>query len=123
MAAFRLAQTFQGGEILALSGDLGAGKTTFVQGLVRGLGGMESQVQSPTFVYLNEYIARLPVYHFDLYRLRTAQDFFSMGFDEYFEKKGLVVIEWPERIGPLLPAPIRVHLRIKAPNQRELVIE
>jgi tRNA threonylcarbamoyladenosine biosynthesis protein TsaE len=90
--------------ILALFGDLGAGKTTFVKGLVEGLGGNEDLVQSPTFVYLHCFEElQSPVYHFDLYRLQGPQDFLDRGFDEYFFKKGISVFEWPERILPLLP--------------------
>ena len=83
--------------ILALSGDLGAGKTTFVQGLASGLG-IEDPIVSPTFVYLNIYEGTIPLYHFDLYRLKTPSDFAELGFDEYFARGGICAIEWPERI-------------------------
>lgn len=86
--------------ILALSGDLGAGKTTFVQGLALGLG-IEEPVTSPTFVLLNNYQDRL--FHFDLYRLKNPSDFTSLGFEEYFQKGGICAIEWPDRISSLLP--------------------
>jgi tRNA threonylcarbamoyladenosine biosynthesis protein TsaE len=86
--------------ILALSGDLGSGKTTFVQGLALGLG-IKEPIQSPTFVILNIYKDLL--YHFDLYRLKKTSDFTSLGFEEYFQKKGLCAIEWPDRIASLLP--------------------
>ncbi|HSX10704.1 MAG TPA: tRNA (adenosine(37)-N6)-threonylcarbamoyltransferase complex ATPase subunit type 1 TsaE [Chlamydiales bacterium] len=86
--------------VIALSGDLGAGKTTFVQGLALGLR-IEENVQSPTFVILNIYQDRL--FHFDLYRLKKPSDFTSMGFEEYFQKGGLCAIEWPDRIASLLP--------------------
>jgi len=85
--------------ILALSGNLGAGKTTFVQGLALGLG-IKELVQSPTFVLLNVYDR---LFHFDLYRLKSSADFTNLGFDEYFEKEGLCAIEWPDRIQGLLP--------------------
>lgn len=92
--------------ILALSGDLGAGKTTFVQGLASGLG-IDAPVQSPTFVllneYPNEYSGSLDLFHFDLYRLKSGADFLGLGFDEYFDKGGICAIEWPERIESLLP--------------------
>lgn len=84
--------------ILALTGDLGAGKTTFVQGLGLGLG-IQEPIQSPTYVILNAYNDLL--FHFDLYRL-TLQDFVNLGFEEYFQK-GICAIEWPERITQLLP--------------------
>ena len=92
--------------VLALSGDLGAGKTTFVQGLALGLG-IQDPVQSPTFVLLNVY-ERL--YHFDLYRLKKSSDFTSLGFEEYFQQGAICAIEWPERIEDILPAnTIRIH--------------
>ena len=86
--------------ILALSGDLGAGKTTFVQGLAIGLG-ISEPVQSPTFVLLNIYADRL--FHFDLYRLKTPADFTRLGFEEYFQGGGICAIEWSERIASILP--------------------
>lgn len=86
--------------ILALSGDLGAGKTTFVQGLALGLG-IQEPIQSPTFVILNAYQNLL--YHFDLYRLKHSSDFTNLGFEEYFHLNGICAIEWPDRIGGLLP--------------------
>lgn len=86
--------------ILALSGDLGAGKTTFVQGLGTRLGVLEP-IQSPTFVILNIYKS---LFHFDLYRLKTASEFTSLGFEEYFEREGICAIEWPDRIAHLLPS-------------------
>jgi tRNA threonylcarbamoyladenosine biosynthesis protein TsaE len=91
------------GSILALVGDLGAGKTTFVQGLAQGLG-IEDSVQSPTFVTLNIYEGSMPLFHFDLYRLKQSSDFLSLGFEEYFSKGGICAIEWPERISSLIPA-------------------
>lgn len=98
----RIAKTIEPGTILALFGELGAGKTTFVQGLAQGLGIMEP-IQSPTFVTLNQYVGLIPLYHFDLYRLKTASDFLALGFEEYFHKNGICAIEWPERIASLLP--------------------
>lgn len=101
-----IAARLKEGDILALTGDLGAGKTTFVQGLGLGLG-IEESISSPTFVTLNIYEGAHPLYHFDLYRLKDAADFQRQGFDEYFEAGGVCAIEWPERIAALLPA--RVH--------------
>lgn len=97
-----LAPLLKPNTVLALSGDLGAGKTTFVQGLARGLG-IDQPILSPTFVYLNLYPGIRPLFHFDLYRLKSSSDFFSLGFEEYFEKEGICAIEWPERIACALP--------------------
>lgn len=88
---------------IALYGPLGAGKTTWVRGLVEGLGGKSHDVHSPTFIYLNIYETKTtPVYHFDLYRLKNSEEFLEKGFDEYLHN-GLTVIEWPDRISSLLP--------------------
>ena len=102
-----LAQTLSAGACVALHGDLGAGKTQFVRGLVRGLGGNARAVSSPTFVLLNVYDdpgARLCVYHLDAYRVRGGEDFESIGFAELLEQGGVVVVEWAERVGGLIPA-------------------
>ncbi|MBS0624776.1 MAG: tRNA (adenosine(37)-N6)-threonylcarbamoyltransferase complex ATPase subunit type 1 TsaE [Verrucomicrobia bacterium] len=100
--AQQFASKLKPNDILALTGDLGAGKTTLVKGLAKGMGSIDL-IQSPTFVYLNIYQAKLPLYHFDLYRFRSPSDFLSMGFEEYFFKGGVTVIEWPERIENLIP--------------------
>src|SRR5438105_14493294 len=99
-----LARTLVGGECLALDGELGAGKTRFVRGLVRGLGGSANSVSSPTFVLLNVYDSgRLTVYHLDAYRVRGPEDFETIGFGELLEQGGIVVVEWAERLRQLLP--------------------
>jgi tRNA threonylcarbamoyladenosine biosynthesis protein TsaE len=99
-----LARTLRGGECVALHGDLGAGKTQFVRGLVRGLGGNARSVSSPTFVLLNVYDAgRLTVYHLDAYRVGGAEDFEAIGFAELLDQDGVVVVEWAERVRDLLP--------------------
>lgn len=90
--------------IVCFFGDLGAGKTTFIQGLAEGvLGTPDNIVNSPTFTYLNIYKGKLTLYHFDLYRLRDADEFLSMGFDETFDAGGVCCVEWAEKIAPLLP--------------------
>lgn len=88
--------------VISLSGDLGSGKTTFVQGIARGLG-IQDPIQSPTFVFMNGYSGTLPLFHFDLYRMKGEADFLGLGFDEYFSMGGVCAIEWPDRIPSLLP--------------------
>lgn len=108
--AQRLAKLCKGGEIICLSGDLGAGKTTFVKGLARGLSIDEKKVNSPTFVIMNVYDGRLPLYHFDFYRLESHEDIGRIGYDEFLYGKGVAVIEWAERFGRLMPPE---HLKIE----------
>ena len=105
--AAELAQTLSAGACVALHGDLGAGKTQFVRGLVRGVGGNARAVSSPTFVLLNVYDdpgIRLTVYHLDAYRVTGVDEFESIGFTELLEQGGVVVVEWAERVAPLIPA-------------------
>ena len=90
-----LAHTLRAGQVLLLSGGLGAGKTAFVRGLVRGLGGDENEVSSPTFALMNQYDGRLTVRHFDLYRLSGPEEVFDLGFDEFFRAgDGVCAVEW-----------------------------
>ncbi|MBA3817202.1 MAG: tRNA (adenosine(37)-N6)-threonylcarbamoyltransferase complex ATPase subunit type 1 TsaE [Parachlamydiaceae bacterium] len=90
--------------VVCFFGELGAGKTTFIKGLAEGLSaGLETQVSSPTFTYLNIYRGVSTLYHFDLYRLRDADEFLGMGFDEMFYAEGICCIEWSEKIASLLP--------------------
>jgi len=94
-------KTLKPNAVLCLFGELGAGKTTFVKGVVQGITGVAPEkVVSPTFVYLNLYDT---VYHFDLYRLHDCDEFLSLGFEEYFFAGGVCCIEWSERIAPILP--------------------
>ncbi len=88
--------------VLALHGDLGAGKTCFVKGLAKALG-IKQAITSPTFTIVNEYLQPSPLYHIDLYRLGGPDEMFGLGFEEYFEKDGVKAIEWAERAGDLIP--------------------
>jgi tRNA threonylcarbamoyladenosine biosynthesis protein TsaE len=92
------------GDILALSGELGSGKTCFTGGIARGLGvGNDYQITSPTFTLINEYPAKLVLYHFDVYRLSSYADLDDLGYEEYFSGNGVVVIEWAEKIAQIVP--------------------
>jgi tRNA threonylcarbamoyladenosine biosynthesis protein TsaE len=99
------------GDIVGLEGELGAGKTVFVKGMAAALG-VKEYVTSPTFVILNEYKGRLPVYHFDVYRVSNPQDMYDIGFDEYIYSDGVVIVEWADLIREILPAEI-VWVKIK----------
>ena len=98
-------QTLPKNAVIALYGDLGAGKTTLIRGIVEGIGSIDqSSVCSPTFSFLNIYSGDQVVYHFDLYRLPEKEEFFKAGFDEYFTAGGICCIEWAEKIASGLPA-------------------
>lgn len=98
---FELGKNLKGKEIIALFGDLGAGKTTFVRGFARALG-VTSGVHSPTFDIVNEYSGIFPIYHFDMYRVTDEDDLYSTGFYDYLNK-GIIVIEWSENIISSIP--------------------
>lgn len=119
---FLLGQQVGMGSVVALFGDLGAGKTTFVKGFVQGASSHKpTDVTSPTFTYLHIYP---PVYHFDLYRLRSENDFLAMGFDEHLSSDHICCIEWSEKIASLLPSrTIRVHLTHAGDDKRHIHIE
>ena len=92
--AKNLAKTLSGGEVILLNGDLGAGKTTFTKGLVKGLGGKKTVV-SPTFTIMHSYDdTRIPVYHFDMYRIADEDELYELGLEEYLYENGVAVIEW-----------------------------
>lgn len=100
--AAEFAASLHGGEIIALTGELGAGKTVIAKGIGRGLG-VTDEVISPTFNYILEYRGRLPLFHADLYRIESAAAFRALGLDEYFDRGGVFLIEWAERVRELLP--------------------
>jgi tRNA threonylcarbamoyladenosine biosynthesis protein TsaE len=113
------------GAVLALIGPLGAGKTQLVRAIALGLGIADSRlVSSPTFVLIQEYSARLPIYHFDAYRLRTAGEFLDLGAQEYFEGKGVCLIEWADRVEECLPKDhLRITLEITGDTSRRITVE
>ena len=121
----QIGMLMKGGEVLGLIGDLGAGKTTFVKGIARGLGvANHHPVNSPSFVLLREYEGRVPLYHFDAHRLTGgAADLLRLeqevGLEEYFYGKGVSVMEWADRIETLLPKEyLRIEFRHSKENER-----
>jgi tRNA threonylcarbamoyladenosine biosynthesis protein TsaE len=113
------------GDVLALSGELGSGKTCFTGGLARGLGVDEKyQITSPTFTLINEYPARCKLYHFDVYRLNSYSEFEDLGYEEYFCSDGVVVIEWAEKIVEILPADtLFISFKYLDENRRKIMIK
>ncbi len=109
----RLAAHLGPGDVVALYGDLGAGKTHLVKGICAALGVAEAAVTSPTFTLVNEYAGRdFPVYHLDAYRVRRIEEFFELGYEEYVYGEGLCLVEWPEKLEGLLP-PHTLRLRLE----------
>lgn len=105
--AAQIAATLTPGSIVALSGDLGAGKTTLVRGIVLALHGGAREVTSPTFTLMNVYEGHPPIYHFDWYRLNSRDALDTTGFEEYLEGPGISIIEWAEKFPDALPASAR----------------
>lgn len=118
-----LGRRLKAGDVVATIGELGAGKTCFLQGLARGLGVTETAT-SPTFVLINQYRGRLPVYHVDAYRTTSLTELLDLGLEEFFYGEGVTVVEWADKLLPLLP-PHAVTVRISGlgDEPREIVIE
>lgn len=112
------------GDVIALFGGLGMGKTAFVRGLADGLG-VKDEVSSPTFTLVHEYDGDIPLYHFDMYRITTFADLYSTGFFDYLETGGILAVEWSENIENALPAnAIRVELeRGEGENDRNIIFD
>lgn len=120
----RLGQLLRAGDIVAVDGGLGSGKTVLVKGMASGLG-VADEVTSPTFTIVNEYYGRIPLYHFDVYRLEDPQQLYDIGYEEYFFDQGVTVIEWAQLIRDLLP---KQYLQISidlgtSENQRVIDME
>lgn len=122
--AGKLARLLEPGDVIALSGEMGSGKTHFVKGIVAGLDGNPDQVDSPTFAIVNEYEAGNSVYHMDCYRLGNEEEASVIGLESYFDGSGICLIEWPDRIEGMLPAgTIRIYLHHESETKRRLTIE
>ncbi len=117
----KLGSLLQPGDVLALEGDLGAGKTTFTKGLAKGLN-ITRNVNSPTFTIIKEYHGRLPLYHMDVYRVEDS--FEDLGFDEYFDGNGVTVVEWAHLVKEQLPEELlTIYLFLDDHDSRRLVLE
>ncbi|MDD4504606.1 MAG: tRNA (adenosine(37)-N6)-threonylcarbamoyltransferase complex ATPase subunit type 1 TsaE [Clostridiaceae bacterium] len=120
----QLGRLLSRGNIICLSGDLGAGKTAFTQGIAKGLGVLD-YVTSPTYTIINEYEGRLPLYHFDVYRLNDVSEMYELGYEEYFFGDGVVVLEWADIVRDIIPGE-RLWITIlntKGDNSREIIME
>ena len=116
-----VAKTLRAGDVILLHGELGAGKTTFTKGLAKALG-IEETVTSPTFNYVKEYQSgRLPLFHFDMYRVSDADEVYELGLEEYFYRGGVVVVEWNKFDG--IQRPIEVSIRSLGGDVREIEID
>jgi len=120
---FSLGQLLLPGDFISLHGELGAGKTRLAGGIAKGLGVDPAlPVTSPTYTLLNIYQGRIPLYHFDLYRLRGDDDVLELGFSDYFSGSGVSLVEWPERLQAELPA-VRLEIFMKYINENVREIE
>ena len=119
----RLAKCLRAGAVVALYGDLGAGKTAFVRGMARGLDIRES-VSSPTFTIVNEYPGDPALFHFDMYRLKNAEELYGIGWEDYLDRNGICVTEWSERIEEALPEDaVRVTISRLSDSERSIRVE
>ena len=118
-----LGKVLKPGTVVAYTGDLGAGKTAFTRGFAKGLGASEP-VTSPTYTIVNEYLTgRIPLFHFDMYRLGSSEDLFDIGWEDYLERGGVCALEWSENVSDALENPIRVQLEKTGENARRITIE
>ena len=119
----KLGQMLPAGTVIAYRGDLGAGKTAFTRGLARGLG-IQDPVTSPTYTIVNEYLGgRIPLFHFDMYRLHSAEDLFDIGWDEYLERQGICSVEWSENVEEALENPLVVTICKTGEESRKITLE
>ena len=111
------------GTILAYEGDLGAGKTAFTRGLARGLG-YTQPVTSPTYTIVNEYLGgRLPLFHFDMYRLRSSEDLWDIGWEDYLDRQGICAVEWSENVRDAMENPIFICIEKTGDESRRITVE
>ena len=111
------------GTVIAYEGDLGAGKTAFTRGLARGLGCTDT-VTSPTYTIVNEYLSgRLPLFHFDMYRLRSSDDLWDIGWADYLDRGGVCAVEWSENVADAMEDAVRVRIEKTGEEERRIILE
>lgn len=119
----RLAEKLSPGAVVAMYGGLGAGKTAFTRGVAKGLG-LTCRVSSPTFTIVNEYLGRVPLFHFDMYRLADADELFEIGWEDYLVRGGVCVVEWSENVeGAFPPGTVTVRIEKTGDEERRIEIE
>ncbi len=120
---FALAENLKPGTVIAYRGDLGAGKTAFTRGLARGLG-CTDLVTSPTYTIVNEYLSgRLPLFHFDMYRLASSEDLWDIGWEDYLDRGGICAVEWSENVADALEQAVSVTIEKLGEDSRRITIE
>ena len=118
-----LAKVLQPGTVLAYRGDLGAGKTAFTRGLAKGLG-CGDMVTSPTYTIVNEYLSgRMPLFHFDMYRLRSSDDLFDIGWEDYLDRDGVCAVEWSENVDDAMEDALYITIEKLGEESRRITIE
>ena len=119
----RLARSIDGGAVIAMYGDLGAGKTAFVRGLARGMG-LDARVSSPTFTIVNEYLGDRELIHFDMYRLGSADELFDIGWEDYISRGAVCTVEWSENVEDAFYGDeIKLTIEKLSDNERKITIE
>lgn len=117
------ARTLRPGDIVAFTGDLGAGKTAFIRGIAKGLG-LDGRVSSPTFTIVNEYLGEVPLFHFDMYRLENSDELFEIGWEDYLERGGICAVEWSEKVADaFLPDTIYIDIEKTDETGRTITIK
>ena len=118
-----LARVLQPGTVIAYRGDLGAGKTAFTRGLAKGLGA-DDMVTSPTYTIVNEYLGgRMPLFHFDMYRLASSDDLWDIGWEDYLERGGVCAVEWSENVADAMEDPISITIEKLGEDARRITLE
>ena len=119
----KLARVLHPGTVIAFRGDLGAGKTAFTRGLARGLGA-DDRVTSPTYTIVNEYMGgKMPLFHFDMYRLGSSDELFDIGWEDYLERGGVCAVEWSENVADAMEGALTVCIEKTGENQRTITIQ
>ena len=120
----KIGKLLKQGDVVALIGNLGAGKTVIANGLCRGIGVKESYITSPTYTIINQYDGRIPVYHIDLYRLNDSKELYNLGWDEYIYGNGTCIIEWADKAGEMLPEEyLMVNIEVTGKDKRKITLQ